>query len=115
MRLAICVMIPGALLCPASLAAPIAAPDSVVLPQCSETLVNVLANDRDSGELLPLTLVSVSEASLGTAEIAGPDVIRFVSRDRSGTDVLTYVVRNAAGDVSPGQVAINVSSESRCS
>ena len=42
----------------------------------------------DLRELQPLILVSVSEGTYGTASVEGPVNIRYVSRDRSGTDSL---------------------------
>lgn len=115
MKLKACAMIPGALFCSISLAAPGTVPDNVILPQCSEALAHVVTNDVDLPELQPLVLASVSEGSLGTASIEGPVTIRYVSRDQKGTDTLTYNVRNAAGEASAGVLTVVVSDESRCS
>ncbi len=115
MRLATCVLIPAVLFCSASFAAPAVQPDRVVVPQCSETRVDVVINDFEHPALQPLTLVSVSQGSHGSASIEGMGTIRYVSGDRSGTDTLIYQVHNRVGEVAPGMLTVVVSDESRCS
>ncbi|HKB02719.1 MAG TPA: Ig-like domain-containing protein, partial [Gemmataceae bacterium] len=69
--------------------------------------VDVLANDIDpNGD--PLTLVSVSAGALGTATVVNNQV-RYVPRANAhGDDVLTYTVRDPAGNTAAGILTVHV-------
>jgi hypothetical protein len=81
--------------------------DEVSTTDQQPVTVNVLANDADpNGD--PLTLVSVTGATLGTAAIVNNQV-RYVPRANAhGDDVLTYTVRDPAGNTATGILTVHV-------
>ncbi|RFC43856.1 MAG: PA14 domain-containing protein [Verrucomicrobia bacterium] len=90
--------------------APVAAADSANCSLGASVTLPVLANDTNpSGGPYPLSLVSVSAPTLGTAAIQGDKLVYTASKTISGTDQFTYTVTNGATTAS-GSVTVKVSS-----
>ena len=95
--------------------APFAHPDTLLVEQCKEAMVNVLVNDHDPVAPPPLRLTSVNNAYRGTAEIVSLDTIRYVAGKEPGTDTLSYVVANPAGDTAVGILVVTIQPGDACS
>ena len=86
---------------------PIAVNDSLNVPACGTATKNVIANDSDPDNNLPLTLVSVSSASQGTATVISSTTVRYNSDTTSG-ETLTYTVRDSLGATDTGNLFIGI-------
>lgn len=114
MRPALLLAIAGTLAATAAYAVPVPQPDSMVVEQCSEATLNVLANDAETSTATPLRVVSVTNGVLGTAQVVSHDTIQYIAKDKVGTDTLVYVIANAAGETVPGTVVVAVKEGSAC-
>ncbi len=88
--------------------APRPAPDRLILDEDTEGDLDLGSNDEevDGDELV---LVSITAPEHGTLEPAGPLRFRFKpAPDFSGTDAFSYLVRDPAGLMATGQVAVLV-------
>ncbi len=86
---------------------PTANPDTFNATAGVATTLTVLNNDRDlDGN--PLTLVSVSTPSVGTAAVSGNSVVFTAPTGFVGAATLTYVVRDSVGATATGAVTVNV-------
>lgn len=112
----ISIWLPFPLTLPTAAATPIPVPDLLELATFEERVINVLANDADNNsDALPLRLVSIDGARLGTATPAHPDSIRFKAFDKPGTDTIIYIVGNARGEHLPGHVTVVIKEGGSCS
>ncbi|GAA2503966.1 Ig-like domain-containing protein [Winogradskya humida] len=87
--------------------APVATPDTAAAGAGTPVDIDVLANDTDA-ENEALTLVSVSQPKHGTVKIVDGKVRYTPDAGYAGTDSFTYVVRDAAGGQSTGQISVTV-------
>lgn len=91
---------------------PVANPDTVVTTAGIPVIISVLANDTDvDGSLAPDSIAVVTPPSNGQFSINPVDgTITYIpSLSFSGTDTLTYTVKDNAGDVSqPASVTVTV-------
>ncbi|GAA2550775.1 hypothetical protein GCM10010435_21120 [Winogradskya consettensis] len=87
--------------------APVATPDTAAAGAGTPVDIDVLANDTDA-ENEALTLVSVSQPKHGTVKIVDGKVRYTPDAGYAGTDTFTYVVRDAAGGQSTGQISVTV-------
>ena len=67
----------------------------------------MIANDSDPDNNLPLTLISVSSASQGTATVISSTTVRYNSDTTSG-ETLTYTVRDSLGATDTGNLFIGI-------
>jgi hypothetical protein len=74
----------------------------------------VLANDSDPEGNLPLEIVSVSEGGKGTAFLVGTSYITYDAYSMTGTETLTYQVRDSLGAISTGTIFITVTDSGAC-
>ncbi len=87
---------------------PTANSDTIYLIQDTLTEIDVLVNDTDAAENLPLAIDSVSTPTNGTAVIDGGVIDYTPSAGYLGTDSFTYTVSNASGGTETGTVNIYV-------
>jgi hypothetical protein len=88
---------------------PTAVTDTRHVQRCTITAINVLANDSDPENNLPLSLVSVSAGTIGTAYIWGSSTVYYESTITPGSESLTYVVQDSLGATSNGSLNITIS------
>jgi YD repeat-containing protein len=98
----------GTILNPAANSPPTTVNDGMSLERCTSDTLNVIANDSDPDGNLPLSLVSVSEGTKGTATAVSATTIAYEAGSRTGTDVLTYVVQDALGVTATGSITISI-------
>ena len=98
-----------AILAPASPnSAPLAVADEAETPESLPVLIEVLSNDSDP-EGDPLSLVSVTQPSNGTAQIASQTAVTYTPADGfQGPDSFSYTVRDSKGAEATGTVNVNV-------
>ena len=89
---------------------PVTVSDSLSVPQCSAGTRDVLANDSDPEGNVPLSLVSLAQGSKGTATISNSTTIRYEADVVTGTDKVTYTVRDSLGATSTGNLNITITS-----
>jgi YD repeat-containing protein len=89
---------------------PVANADASSVAVCKLKDVNVTANDTDPEGNLPLTLVSVSSGTLGTASVLNSTTVHYEANDTPGTDVLTYTITDSLGASANGTLTITVTS-----
>jgi hypothetical protein len=86
---------------------PVAVTDAVRVKVGRTYRIPVLANDSDpDGDLL--TLVKVGKARHGTARRSGSKVVYRAPKSWTGTTTVAYTVRDAAGAITRGTLAITV-------
>lgn len=85
---------------------PTTRPDAVTVRQGDWAIVDVLANDDDSdGDVL--TLVSVGALADGETSVVDNRVRLRSSAAVAGTQTVTYLVSDGAGDPVPGEIAVS--------
>ena len=90
-------------------ALPVAKADSIsVMQDSASTLIDVLANDSDADTDDTLTLVSVSASAGGAARIASNKISYTPKAKYSGTETLTYTVKDSRGAQVQGTVSVTV-------
>jgi|GEM_PF-1034449 len=90
-------------------AKPVAVADAITVEEASSaTLINVLANDSDADSGDTLSLVSVSASAGGSATISGDKISYAPKAKFSGTETLTYQIKDSKGAVSEGKVTVTV-------
>jgi len=89
---------------------PVTVADSLSVPQCASGTRDVLANDSDPEGNVPLALVSLAQGSKGTATISNSTTIRYEADVVTGTDKVTYTVRDSLGATSTGNLNITITS-----
>lgn len=92
---------------------PITSPDSVSVKVCMSTTKNVTANDIDP-EGGALTLVSVSGSSVASLLVESASNIRVSAYGSPGSQVVTYVVKDAQGLTSTGSLTVTVTNGTGC-
>jgi hypothetical protein len=73
---------------------------------CMSTSINAIANDTDPEGNIPLALVSVTQGAKGTARVLRS--VYYTAGSQTGTDVLTYTVRDSLGAASTGTITITI-------
>ncbi|MEE8587656.1 MAG: Ig-like domain-containing protein [Acidobacteriota bacterium] len=98
-----------AILAPASPnSPPLAVTDEAETPESLPVLIEVLSNDSDP-EGDPLSLVSVTQPSNGTAQIASQTAVTYTPADGfQGSDSFSYTVADSKGAEATGTVNVNV-------
>lgn len=87
--------------------APIAMPDTVLVDEDDDVLIDVTANDTDNdGD--SLTLVNVGTAANGTVVIENNQLRYTPNADFHGTDAVTYTIEDGHGGTASGTVEIAV-------
>ncbi|MEW6219009.1 MAG: Ig-like domain-containing protein, partial [Thermodesulfobacteriota bacterium] len=87
--------------------APTAGADSAVANEDGTVTVAVLANDTDpDGDAL--SVISATNGSNGTTLVASNRVIYYPHLNWSGTDSVTYQIRDSAGATATGTVTVTV-------
>lgn len=89
-------------------APPVANPDSASIPKCREITLNLIANDTDPQNALPLSLVSITTPTKGSAIIDSSTSVVFDSGTVGGTSTFNYTVQNLYGLTSVGTVTITI-------
>lgn len=84
--------------------APAAAEDHATISSTAAVSISVLANDSDP-DSQPLTLVSVTTPSKGTASVSGSNVVYTPGPSYSGFDYFYYTVRDSQNAVSQGLIS----------
>lgn len=88
---------------------PVAVADAATVAYLGSVTIPVLANDSDpDGD--PLTIVSVSAPSFGTAAIAGNSIVYVSSQTAavSGSDSFTYTISDGHGHVATATVTVTI-------
>ena len=88
--------------------APIANNDSAIVGICSGKYIDVTANDSDPSGGYPLTVIAVTAGTLGTATITSASTIRYQAFGGTGSDAVTYTVRNTAGHSATATLALDI-------
>jgi hypothetical protein len=70
--------------------------------------VNVVANDTDPEGNVPITLIGVSQGTLGTALISNSSTVGYNAYSTTGTDTITYTVKDSLGAQSTGTLTVTV-------
>lgn len=89
---------------------PNAVADTLSVPRCATRTKNVTANDTDPEGNLPLEVIAVSPAFMGDVGVTSSSSITFMSTGTTGTEVLTYTVRDSLGAASTGTLTVTVGS-----
>lgn len=76
--------------------------------KCSMATIMVLANDSDPEGNTPLYVLGVTQGTKGTVSVRGGTYLRYIPNGQTGTDLLTYTVRDSLGASSTGTVAVTV-------
>lgn len=87
---------------------PVAVNDSAVTNEDTPVTINVLANDTDVDSGDAKTLVSVQNATHGTASVAGNDVVFTPDANYNGAASFSYTMKDAAGATSTATVSLTV-------
>ena len=87
---------------------PVANDDFLTVAACGFGTRDVVANDTDPDNNLPLSVVGVSQATQGTATVISSTSIRYVSETTSG-ETLTYTVQDSLGAQSNGSLFVGIS------
>ena len=91
---------------------PVTAADSLSVPRCSIKSKDVTFNDSDPEGNVPLVLLSAVNAnpSHGSASVASASSVSYEAYGTAtGTDVVTYTVRDSLGASSTGTLTITFS------
>lgn len=86
---------------------PAAVDDSVETQEDTEVSIDVLVNDRGLGDT-PISIISVSIPSHGTAAIDGQRVLYIPAPNFNGSDSFTYTIADNNGDESSAIVTVTV-------
>lgn len=89
---------------------PNAVADTLSVPRCATRIKNVTDNDTDPEGNLPLEVIAVTSGSMGDAGVSSSTSITYISNGTTGTEVLTYTVRDSLGAASNGSVTVTVGS-----
>jgi hypothetical protein len=84
--------------------------DSLTVAVCQTGFVNVIANDTDPEGNYPLSLVSVSTATKGTASVSTSTTIEYDAGLHAGAESLTYTVQDSLGATSTGTLNVTITS-----
>ncbi len=93
---------------------PVAVADNATVGTCSTKFINVVANDTDPSGSYPLTLVSISGGSAGTATLYSSTTISYNAFGVPANDTIIYTVRNAAGATATGTLDIAIVDKGGC-
>ena len=93
---------------------PATTPDNLTVGTCSSKSINVVANDTDPSGSYPLTLVSVSAASAGTATVVNSTTVRYLGKGVAANDTITYTVSNAVGATGTGTLDVAIVDNGGC-
>ena len=93
---------------------PVAAPDSLSMSVCTTADKDVLANDSDPENNLPLTLESVTVNSPAIDAVIVSGQVRVTSGGTTGSFTATYVVKDSLGAASSGTLGVTVVDETGC-
>ncbi|HTU10238.1 MAG TPA: Ig-like domain-containing protein [Allosphingosinicella sp.] len=88
---------------------PTAVTDTRSVRRCTITQINVLDNDSDPEGNYPLTVTSVTGATIGTAWVWNGTSVYYESTITPGSETLTYTVQDSLGATSNGTIQITVS------
>ncbi len=89
---------------------PIAETDTFFITEGMPQILDVLINDSDSDSGDVLSIISVSDATLGTLLINEDNTLTYVPKTGlSGSETLTYVVSDGYGGQTTGFIEINIS------
>ena len=89
---------------------PVTQPDVLGLARCTTGSIAVVANDGDPDGDTPLTLVSISDATLGVATISGNSIAYEAGGTGGAAERLSYVVRDSRGAEAAGILDVNIGS-----
>ncbi|MGZ8287289.1 MAG: Ig-like domain-containing protein [Allosphingosinicella sp.] len=93
---------------PAGNQPPTAVADSVGVMACIPTNIPVLTNDTDPDGNVPLTLLAVTQGTKGTASVGLREKVAYTPGNQTGTDVLTYTVRDSLGASATGTLTLTI-------
>jgi YD repeat-containing protein len=88
--------------------------DTAAAARCSTGSRNVVANDSDPEGNTPLVLLDVSPGTKGNASVLDSTTVQYESSDATGTDPLTYTVRDSLGASSTGTLNVTITSDGVC-
>lgn len=91
---------------------PVTVADTLTVPRCQIRSKDVTANDSDPEGNTPLALLSAYNAnpSLGYASVASASSVSYEAYGTaSGTDIVTYTVRDSLGATSTGTLTVSFS------
>jgi hypothetical protein len=94
--------------------APVTQDDQLATGSCAlQSSVNVVANDHDpDGD--PLTVTSVSGATLGTASVSSSGMSIVYNPNSAGTDTVTYTIADGKGGSATGRLVVTVAYDGLC-
>ena len=82
---------------------------------CSSATINVIANDTDPDNDLPLTLDAIISSTKGTAGIASATEILFTPTVAGqGDGIVTYRVRDSLGATALGTLRVQINGQGPC-
>lgn len=93
---------------------PVTNPDSVTAEACLSATVNVVANDTDPEGNYPLVVTAVSAGTYGVTSLVGTTSVKYRGSGTSGSETITYTVRDSLGATSTGQLQASVTPGSGC-
>jgi YD repeat-containing protein len=99
---------------PPSNSPPTTVADALSVARCSTGSRNVTANDNDPEGNTPLVLLDVSPGTRGNASVLNSTTVQYESFDTTGSDPLTYTVRDSLGASSTGTLNVTVTSGGTC-
>lgn len=90
---------------------PVANPNSVTVPKCIYTSVNVVANDTDPEGHYPLTVTAVDQM---WAWVENGTNVGMSVPDTNGIYIINYTVTDSLGASSNGRLTVNVAGNQEC-
>jgi YD repeat-containing protein len=87
---------------------PVAVNDSASAGKCQEFFVDVVANDHDPDNNVPLTLVSITHVSGSgsSASVASATQVDVITSNPTGIAVYNYVIQDSLGATATGQLTV---------
>lgn len=70
--------------------------------------IMVLNNDSDPEGNTPLYVLAVTQGTKGTASVRSGRYVQYAPNGQTGTDMLTYTVRDSLGASSTGTITITI-------
>ena len=93
---------------------PVANADSFAIQKCSFSYFDVLGNDTDPDNNVPLSIVSVTGSGKVSATLVDSQTIRFESYSILGLTTLSYKIQDSLGAQATGTININITPTPSC-
>lgn len=94
---------------------PVANADSFGIQKCSFSYFDVLGNDTDPDNNVPLSIVSVTGSGKVSATLVDSQTIRFESYSVLGSTTLSYKIQDSQGAQAVGTIYVTVAPAPACS